>query len=194
MSSPPALILASTSRYRAELLSRLRLPFETAPPGIDESPRIKEDGSAMCVRLAMEKARAVAKRFPDAVVIGSDQCAIRGEVVLGKPGDSATARQQLLAASGRCVEFRTAVCVREPAGNEHALLDVTRVRFRELGVDEVQRYVETEQPLDCAGSFKVEGLGISLFDAVESRDPTALIGLPLIQLADCLRRLGYALP
>ena len=194
MSSPPSLILASTSRYRAELLSRLRLPFETASPGIDEMPRTGEDGPVMCVRLAKEKARAVAERFPQAVVIGSDQCAVRDEAVLGKPGDHATACWQLLAASGRCVDFHTAVCVREPAGAEHVFTDMTRVRFRVLDADEVHRYVDAEQPLDCAGSFKVEGLGISLFQAVESRDPTALIGLPLIQLGDCLRQLGYALP
>ena len=190
----PPLILASTSRYRAELLSRLQLPFETASPHIDEALRADEDGPAMSMRLAREKARAVAQRFPGAVVIGSDQCAVRDDVVLGKPGDSATARAQLMAASGHCVDFHTAVCVREPDGGEQVFSDMTRVRFRALDAEAVRRYVDAEQPLDCAGSFKVEGLGISLFEAVESRDPTALIGLPLIQLADCLRQLGYALP
>ncbi len=194
MSSLPALILASTSRYRAELLSRLRLPFETASPGIVEAQLAGEDGAAMCARLAAAKARAVAAQYPAAVVIGSDQCAVRDDVVLGKPGDIETACEQLLAAAGRCVDFHTAVCVREPGGGEQCFSDITRVRFRVLDAEEVRRYVAAEQPLDCAGSFKMEGLGISLFESVESRDPTALIGLPLIELADCLRRLGYALP
>jgi len=189
-----ALILASTSRYRAELLSRLHLPFDTAAPGVDESRLDSESGPAMSVRLATTKARAVAERFPGAVVIGSDQCALRGDEVLGKPGDVATACEQLLAASGRRIDFHTAVCVRDAEGIDHVFSDITRVRFRVLDADSVRRYVEAEQPLDCAGSFKVEGLGITLFEAVESRDPTALVGLPLIALAACLRQLGYALP
>ncbi|MEZ5463897.1 MAG: Maf family nucleotide pyrophosphatase [Lysobacteraceae bacterium] len=189
-----SLILASTSRYRAELLARLRLPFETAAPDIDESRLDGESGAAMCARLAARKARAVATQFPGAVVIGSDQCAVRDDVVLGKPGDAEAACEQLLAASGRRVDFHTAVCVVDASDHEHEFADTTRVHFRLLDTNTVKRYVDAEQPFDCAGSFKVEGLGISLFEAVESRDPTALIGLPLIQLAACLRQLGYPLP
>lgn len=148
----------------------------------------------MCARLAAEKARTVARQFPRAVVIGSDQCALRDGTLLGKPGDAASAREQLLAASGGHVDFHTAVCVRGPGAAETAFADLTRVRFRRLEAAAVRRYVDAEQPLDCAGSFKVEGLGITLFDAIENSDPTALIGLPLIRLAACLRRLGYALP
>lgn len=192
--TPLRLVLASTSKYRTELLSRLHLPFDTVSPDVIESRHEGESGPDMCIRLAALKARAVATRAPGSVVIGSDQCAVRDGEVLGKPGTVEIAREQLQAASGRHVDFHTAVCVIDASGDEQAFADITRVRFRRLDAETIRRYVDIERPLDCAGSFKVEGLGISLFESVESRDPTALIGLPLIQLAACLRRLGYELP
>ena len=188
-----ALVLASTSRYRRELLARLRLPFEVARPDVDESALPAETPETLAMRLAAAKARAVSATRPDAWVIGSDQVADLGGVALGKPGARAAAIAQLQAMSGRAVIFRTAVCV---ARGEVALaaLDTTVVRFRTLSLDEVKRYVDAEQPFDCAGSFKSEGFGITLFEAIESRDPTALVGLPLIATAGLLRQAGYALP
>ena len=188
-----ALVLASTSRYRRELLDRLRLPFEVARPDVDESALSGETPETLAVRLAAAKARAICPTRPDAWVIGSDQVADLGGVALGKPGARAAAIAQLQAMSGRAVIFRTAVCV---ARGEVALaaLDTTVVRFRTLSLDEVERYVDAEQPFDCAGSFKSEGFGITLFEAIESRDPTALVGLPLIATAGLLRQAGYALP
>lgn len=188
-----ALVLASTSRYRRELLERLRLPFECVAPGVDESPGAAEAPAMQAVRLARMKAEAVARRRPDAVVIGSDQVAELAGHALGKPGARAAALAQLQRCSGREVVFHTAVCVLG-GGQTQALLDRTTVQFRALGQDEIERYVDAEQPFDCAGSFKVEGLGACLFEAVRNDDPTALIGLPLVQLAKALRARGYALP
>ncbi|WP_028917411.1 Maf family protein [Pseudoxanthomonas sp. J35] len=187
------LILASTSRYRRELLQRLRLPFECASPGIDETPLRAESPPQLVRRLAQAKADAVAERFPDAWVIGSDQAAELDGQVLGKPGGREAAIAQLTQMSGRTVRFHTAVCLRRGA-HELATVDLTQVHFRTLAADEIERYVDAEQPFDCAGSFKCEGLGISLFEAIENRDPTALIGLPLIALSGLLREAGYALP
>lgn len=187
----PRLLLASTSRYRAELLGRLRIPFDAEAPGVDEQPRAGESPRDLALRLARAKAQAVAARHPGTWCLGSDQLAVLGETVLGKPLTAGRCVAQLQSASGREVVFLTAVCLAnadDPFLREH--VDETRVRFRELGEAEIRRYVELEQPLDCAGGFKSEGLGIALFDRIESSDPTALIGLPLIWVAAALREVG----
>jgi septum formation protein len=189
------LVLASTSPYRRELLERLRIPFETARPDVDEGPLPGETPAALAERLAMEKGRAVARRKPQSWVIGADQVAEIDGLVLGKPGSFERAADQLAAASGRRVAFHTAVClVRETPAKVVRFVDRTDVLFRALSAQEIERYLHAEQPYDCAGSFKCEGLGIALFDAIESRDPTALIGLPLIGLAKALRQVGFVLP
>jgi septum formation protein len=190
----PRLILASTSIYRRELLERLRLPFETARPEVDENPRPGESPIALAERLAIAKAGAIAEREPAAFVIGSDQVAELDGRPLGKPGTRDGALAQLGAMSGRAVHFRTAVCVRHGEHAPRLAIDTTTVRFRSLSFAEIERYVDAEQPLDCAGSFKSEGLGITLFDAIETIDPTALIGLPLIATARLLREAGFVLP
>lgn len=184
------LVLASTSRYRAGLLARLGLPFVQDAPWVDEAPRTGEAPEALATRLAVAKSAAVAARHPDAIVIGSDQVASLDGVAIGKPGTVELACAQLARASGRAVEFLTAVAVHDPArGVEHAL-DRTTVRFRTLAAQEIACYVERERPVDCAGSFKSEALGIALFESIETRDPTALVGLPLIALCAMLRRAG----
>lgn len=190
MPSPrPPLILASTSRYRAELLGRLGLPFSAEPPGVDEAALEGETPAALAERLAVLKARAVATRHPGALVIGSDQVASLGERRLGKPGTPERAREQLALASGHTVVFHTAVALAGPAGLElHR--DETRVHFRTLSAAEIARYVELDAPLDCAGSFRSEGLGVALFEAIETRDPAALVGLPLVWLSGALTRAG----
>lgn len=189
----PQLVLASTSPYRRALLERLRIEFAVARPEVDESPWPGEAPKALAARLAVAKASAIADRCPGAWVIGSDQVAELAGTALGKSGGRAAAIAQLQAMSGREVAFHTALCLKR---NDAALaaLDTTRVRFRQLAIAEIERYVDAEQPFDCAGSFKVEGLGIALFEAVESSDPTALIGLPLIATARLLREAGYRLP
>lgn len=193
MASPSRLILASTSIYRRELLARLRVPFETARPETDESPLSGETPSELVRRLATAKARAIAERAPDAWVIGSDQVAELDRQPLGKPGNRDGAIAQLAAMSGRAIAFRTGLSL---CRGERCLLalDTTTVHFRTLTGGEIARYVDTEQPFDCAGSFKCEGLGISLFEAIETRDPTALVGLPLIETARLLREAGFAAP
>lgn len=189
------LILASTSAYRRALLERLGLAFVTARPEVDESPLPGESPQTLAERLALAKAEAVLTRSTDdAWVIGSDQVAELDGQPLGKPGLHAAAVAQLRSMSGREVRFLTALCLAGPAGRRLRALDTTTVRFRTLGDDEIERYVTREQPLDCAGSFKSEGLGIALFDEIDSRDPTALIGLPLIATARLLREAGFALP
>lgn len=189
----PPLLLASTSRYRADLLGRLRLPFSSAAPGVAEAALPGESSESLVRRLALAKAEAVAARNPGAWVIGSDQTAECGGLLLGKPGTPARAADQLLRLSGQRVRFLTAVAlVRD--GRRLEALDLTTVQFRELDVATVQRYLAAEDVLDCAGSFKCEGLGISLFEGIESRDPTGLIGLPLIATAALLREAGYRLP
>ena len=190
----PRLILASTSRYRRELLQRLRLPFDVAAPETDESARPGETPQALARRLAAAKATAIASQMPGAWVIGSDQVAELDGIALGKPGTRDAAVSQLASMSGREVVFRTAVSVVHGDGRAFHAEDATIVRFRVLDDAEIGRYVDAEQPFDCAGSFKSEGLGIVLFDAIVSQDPTALIGLPLIATAGLLRRAGYALP
>lgn len=189
----PRLILASTSPYRRELLQRLRLPFEVMRPDVDETALPDEAPRALAARLARAKASAISAREPDAWVIGSDQVAECGGSALGKPGHRDAAVGQLRTMSGRDVHFLTAVCI--VRGDETlAALDETVVRFRVLSDDEIARYVDAEHPYDCAGSFKSEGLGITLFDAIDSSDPTALIGLPLIAVGKLLRQAGLALP
>lgn len=189
------LILASTSSYRRELLGRLRLAFETARPDVDETALADESPRHLAERLAFKKARAVAQRFPDAWVIGSDQVADLDGHSLEKPGSFERAADQLSAASGRRVEFHTALCLlRQRDGRCLRGYDLTTVQFRVLDSATIERYLHAEQPYDCAGSFKSEGLGISLFSAIESRDPTALVGLPLIALSATLREAGFSLP
>jgi septum formation protein len=187
------LILASTSRYRRELLERLRLPFHTARPMVDEDPYPEELPQALAQRLAGAKALAVSTSNPDAWVLGSDQVAALGPALLGKPGTREVAIAQLAAMSGREVHFHTAATLRR-GQVVFEVLDTTVVVFRRLHDAEIARYVDTELPLDCAGSFKAEGLGISLFESIRSSDPTALVGLPLIAVARMLRQAGYDLP
>jgi septum formation protein len=190
----PRLILASTSRYRRDLLQRLRLPFDVARPDTDETPLPGETPTHLAQRLAATKAEAVAHGQDDAWVLGSDQVAELGDAALGKPGARAAALAQLAAMSGGEVHFRTAVCLVHADGRRFDALDTTIVRFRTLDTDEIARYVDAEQPFDCAGSFKSEGLGIALFESIQSRDPTALVGLPLIATARLLREAGFQLP
>lgn len=191
------LVLASTSPYRRALLERLALKFVCDASQVNESPRPQETPAALASRLAHAKAEAVAVRHPQSLVIGSDQVAsldVDG-TLLGKPGTHARAVAQLEAASGRLLSFYTGVCVLDMRGHQrHEYLDTTRVWFRPLSGAEIERYLQTEQPYNCAGSFKAEGLGISLFSAIESQDPTALIGLPLIGLCRLLRACGIDLP
>lgn len=188
------LVLASTSRYRREMLGRLGLPFDVDRPDVDETPLAGEAPAGTAVRLAEAKARAVAARHPGAWVIGSDQVADLDGLALGKAGGREPALAQLEACSGRRVVFQTALCLLRHGEPAHAALDRTEVVFRALARDEILRYLDAEQPYDCAGSFKCEGLGISLFDAIHSQDPTALVGLPLIALSRVLREAGYRLP
>ena len=191
----PPLILASTSSYRRELLARLRLAFETMRPEVSEEGRTGESPADRSLRLALAKAQAVARLHPGALVIGSDQVAAVGEQMLGKPGDAARCRAQLATLSGKTACFYSACALLGVnAGVRLAHVDTTTVVFRTLSLAEIERYVACEQPYDCAGGFKAEGLGVALFECIESRDPTALIGLPLIWLAGALRGAGYHLP
>jgi septum formation protein len=187
-------ILASTSRYRRELLARLLLPFEVHPPDVDETPLPDESPSALAERLALEKAVAVARRFPEAVVIGSDQVADLSGEPLGKPGDHARATAQLRRMRGQTLVFQTAVAVVcRATGFSQCELAPVRVVFRNLSDAAIERYLLAEQPYDCAGSAKSEGLGIALLDTIDSDDPTALVGLPLIRTANMLRAAGIDL-
>lgn len=185
----PQLILASTSRYRRELLTRLRMPFESVAPEVDEAALPGESPAALAERLALAKARAVAATHPGAIVIGSDQVADLGGEAIGKPGTHEAASAQLRRMSGRDVIFQTAVAIVAPglAAIERAEV---RVRVRALSDAAIEAYLRADQPYDCAGSAKVESLGIALLDAVESDDPTALVGLPLIRTCALLRRAG----
>lgn len=195
MSRPPRLVLASTSRYRAELLARFGVPFATEAPGVAESQAEGELPMDRALRLALEKAQAVAMRYPDALVIGSDQVAAADAGVLEKPGDAVRARAQLAQLSGSTARFYTACAlICREAGLRLAHLDTTRVSVRSLSAAEIGRYVARDEPYDCAGGFKAESLGIALFESIETEDPTALIGLPLIWLAGALRSAGHLLP
>lgn len=194
-SKPPRIVLGSTSRYRAELLHRLLTDFTQVAPGTDETPLAGETPAARALRLAVAKAEAAAVGFQGALVIGSDQVAELDGQLLDKPGTTERAHAQLAASAGREVHFHTALCLLDTRdGRRRTHVDHTCVRFRELGAAEIDRYIDREQPLDCAGSFKCEGLGISLFESIDSRDPSALIGLPLIALSRLLRESGIELP
>ncbi len=187
----PRLVLGSTSPYRRDLLLRLRLPFDTDAPRVDETPRPGESPAALALRLALEKAREVASRHPGAVVIGADQVADLAGQAIGKPGNHARAVAQLQALRGRRAVFHTAVAVvRTDTGFAQALLAPVTVQFRDLSDAEIDRYLRLEQPYDCAGSAKCETLGIALLEAIESDDPTALIGLPLMRTCTLLRQAG----
>jgi septum formation protein len=196
-SLPPhrTVVLGSTSRYRRELLQRLGLPFEVQAPGVDESPWPGETPDVLARRLALAKAHAVARQRPSAVVIGSDQVAdLHGEP-LGKPGTHARAVDQLRRMRGQTVVFQTAlavVCL--DSGFEACDLAPVRVQFRELDDAEIERYLRAEQPYDCAGSARSEGLGIALLERIDSDDPTALVGLPLIRTCRLLRAAGVRIP
>lgn len=191
MPTRPRLILASTSRYRRELLERLRLPFDVVAPQVDETPRPGERPAALAERLARAKAAAVAGQDPQAVVIGSDQVADLAGEAIGKPGSHERAVAQLRAMRGRAVVFHTAVTVmRGATGFERSVQVPVTVRVRDLSDAEIEHYLRTEQPYDCAGSAKAETLGIALLDAIESDDPTALVGLPLIRTSAMLREAG----
>jgi septum formation protein len=190
----PALILGSTSRYRRELLSRLHVPFEVVSPDVDETPRPDETPEQLALRLALAKAQAVATQHPHAVVIGSDQVADLNGEPLGKPGNFERAKLQLQRMRGQTVVFQTAVAVvRADTGFARTELAQIKVRFRDLIDDEITAYLHAEEPYDCAGSAKSEGLGIALLDAIDNDDPTALIGLPLIRTARLIREAGISL-
>lgn len=185
------LVLASTSPYRQELLRRLGLPFETASPEVDETRHADEDPEELVRRLSLEKAKAVAEKYPGALIIGSDQVATLGDTILGKPGTHERAMQQLKAASGQSVTFLTGLALYDSAsGRSHTICEPFRVDFRDLGEEEIDDYLRREEPYDCAGSFKSEGLGIALFSLMDGEDPNALVGLPLIQLVSMLQENG----
>ena len=187
----PQLILASSSVYRKALLERFALDFLTFSPDVDESPRPDEVPAELAKRLARDKAAAAAKHFPSALIVGSDQVASRDDSIIGKPGDTHACEEQLIRASGRRMDFLTGLCLlNTETGAVH--VDVIRfgVVFRDLTRQQVKTYIAREQPLDCAGGFRSEGLGIGLFERLEGDDPTALIGLPLIRLSEMLRSEG----
>lgn len=185
------IVLASSSTYRQDLFKKLGLEFDSISPGISETPKVNEKPDCQALRLAQEKAAAAAPGFPDALIIGSDQVAVLCGKQLVKPMTRDNAIRQLRAASGRCVVFYTAVCVLNTAtGDMKAEIDRCLVHFRELSDKEIERYVDREQPFDCAGGFKSEGLGIVLFERFEGEDPNALVGLPLVRLARLLESFG----
>ena len=185
------IVLASSSSYRRQLLRKLLDEFETCDPAVDESQQIGEPAAALARRLALTKARQVAPRFPNALIIGSDQVACLGDDILGKPGDFPRAQQQLLRCSGKRVRFETGLCLLDSASGHFDLVcESFEVQFRTLIRTEIDAYLRREQPYDCAGSFKAEGLGICLFSALQGKDPNTLVGLPLITLSDLLRKHG----
>jgi septum formation protein len=189
------LVLASSSRYRRELLERLKIPFQTASPDVDEAPFAGEAPAVTAGRLALAKAQATKERYPRALIIGSDQVAFCEGVRLDKPGNHANALAQLRLASGKSVSFVTAIAlINSLSGSTQTRLINTEVRFRALTPEEIERYLVAEPAFDCAGSAKAEGLGISLVESIQSSDPTALIGLPLVALCEMLRNEGLAVP
>src|SRR5688500_10183142 len=193
--SGPRLVLASTSPYRRQLLERFGIRFTVAAPDVDETPLPGETPVDLTNRLARAKAEAVAHRHRGSLVIGSDQVALFGRDIIGKPGNPERCIEQLKVLSGQRLDFHTAVNVmHSDTGSNESHLDITTVHFRKLTDAEIERYVARERPVNCAGSFKAEALGITLFDRIESQDPTAIIGLPLIWLAGALRRSGFTLP
>lgn len=191
----PCLVLASTSPYRRELLGRLHLPFEVCAPETDETPLADEAPAATAERLAIAKAEAVIQRYPDALIIGSDQVAYCGDKRFGKPGTRDNARAQLRNLSGKIAVFHTGLCLlNSQSGRRHLRGVATEARFRELADSEIERYLDKEDALNCSGSARSEGLGISLLEWMRSDDPTALVGLPLIALTEMLRAEGLPLP
>jgi septum formation protein len=195
MSDAIPLVLASSSAYRRELLARLGLQFVVAAPNVDETPLADEPPRATALRLAQSKARAVAQLYPEGLIIGSDQVAVLEGEAIGKPGSYAAALAQLLAISGRSVEFHSAVCLHHSKSGTYDVAEVpTRVHFRSYSAAQAKRYLEREPAFDCAGSAKIESLGIALVERVESSDPTALIGLPLIALVTMLENAGIEVP
>ncbi len=189
------IVLASSSRYRQEQFGRLQIPFTSVSPGVDEAPRAGEAPADTALRLALAKARAVAGRHPDALVIGADQVAELDGRPIGKPGGHEAAVAQLRAMRGRTVHFHSALALLDAASGVHlAACEPTAVRFRVLSDAAIEDYLVREQPYDCAGAARIEALGITLVDAVESTDPTALIGLPLIRLTTMLASFGVTLP
>ncbi len=194
-STLPPIVLASSSSYRRELLTRLQLPFTCHSPDIDETPQANESAQALVQRLALSKARALAQHYPQHIIIGSDQVAVLDGKIIGKPLHAEGATQQLSAASGRSLVFLTGLTVIDTRTQiEQVDLVPFTVHFRTLNAAQIQRYIAAEQPFDCAGSFKSEGLGVSLFQATEGSDATSLVGLPLIRLCDMLNVCGIAVP
>ncbi|MBL37408.1 MAG: septum formation protein Maf [Xanthomonadales bacterium] len=189
----PPLILASSSPYRAQMLDRLGLPFSTAASGIDETPAPGESPEALVRRLALEKARHVAPRHPDALIIGADQVSVLGDEILGKPGTRERAIEQIQRMSGRRVDYLSGIALIGP-GIEQVDIVPTRLTYRDLDQAEIERYVDRDQPFDCAGAMRSESLGIALLETLSSDDPTALIGMPLIRIAQWLRAAGYRIP
>ena len=195
MTATPALLLASSSSFRRELLGKLHLEFSHQSPDIDEARHEGETPTNLVMRLAQQKAAALAEQHPDTLIIGSDQVAVLGDQVLGKPGTREKAIEQLSAASGQRVTFLTGLCLlNTTTGRTQVACEPFNVQFRTLKQQQIKRYVDLEQPLNCAGSFKSEGLGIVLFKALEGRDPNSLIGLPLIVLTEFLAAEGVQLP
>jgi septum formation protein len=191
----PTIVLASTSPFRRELLGRLQLPFQAVAPEADESPLLGEHPAATAERLSLAKARAVADRYPTALIIGSDQVAYCGDACFGKPGTKQNATAQLRSMSGKAVVFHTGLCLLNAASGRIHLRGIpTEVRFRELSDQEIRRYLDKEDALNCAGSARSEGLGIALLEYMRGDDPNALVGLPLIALCDMLRAEGVELP
>ena len=189
------LVLASTSIYRQRLLTRLGLPFSQAAPAVDETPQAGESPKALAERLAQSKAAAVADQYPNALIIGSDQVAVLGNQLLGKPGNRANAIAQLTQSSGQAVTFLTGLCLLNTHTQESTtLVEPFTVHFRDLSQQQIERYVDRDQPFDCAGSFKWESLGISLFSKMDGEDVTSLEGLPLIKLVSLLNQQGLEIP
>jgi septum formation protein len=193
--SAPAIVLASASPYRRDLLDRFLDDFETVSPDIDERNELGLSPKKLARHLARTKAETVSMQVRDALIIGADQLAVLDGQVLGKPGSHQKAVEQLMAASGQIVTFRTAVCILDPVGrNRFEHVDKTTVRFRQFDRRLAESYLRHDEPYDCAGSFKIEGAGFVLFESVSTDDPTALIGLPMIWLSDVLLELGYLIP
>ena len=189
------IVLASSSPYRQQLLRQLGIPFSSASPEVDETPSLGESAHHLAGRLAAAKAAALAQRFPSHLIIGADQVAMLGQRLLGKPGNHQQAIQQLTLCSGQRVSFLTGLSLlNSKTGEQQTQIEPFSVQFRPLSSDQINRYLEREQPFDCAGSFRVEGLGISLFESLQGDDPNALIGLPLIRLCDMLNRAGWPIP
>ena len=193
--SAPPILLASASRYRQGLIDRFLDEYEILSPQIDESPEKDEEPSNLAYRLARAKVEAVSRKNREALIIGADQLAVLGDRVLGKPGNHRAAVEQLMAASGKKMDFLTAVCILDSVTcGRYQHMDITTVRFRHFDRRLAEAYLRHDKPYDCAGSFKIEGAGFVLFESVSTDDPTALIGLPMIWVAGILRSLGYLIP